>query len=821
MRAVRADSRRRAIHSQQNQDRLAMTTPRDITIYQGQAFELSLDYAGTAGRGQRMHIRLADSTATVIQILTHNGDANARVIFDTDALDITIGASVSAGWVVLADRVEWVYDIEDYDLADEDNCVIPYRGKVIVRGNRTRSSDVTPSEQMPSGDGRYVRFDGVQGLSAGQQLQARENIGAGTGGGSSAWGGITGTLTDQTDLNTALGLKAPLASPTFTGTPAAPTAAGATSTTQIATTAFVAGEITTHAGAADPHGDRSFATSAVSTHAALTTGAHGITAAGAALLDDADAAAQRTTLGLGTAATTAATAYEASGAIATHNAVTTAHGISAYGATLVDDADASTARTTLGLGTAATSASGDFATAGHNHSGVYQPADAELTAIAGLTSAADSAPYFTGSGTAALMTVTAAGRALIDDADATAQRATLGLVIGTNVQAYDADLATWATITPGTGVGTALAVAVGSSGAFVTNGGALGTPSSGTLTNCTFPTLNQNTSGYAEALKSATTTVSVSAATAPSSGQVLTATSGTAATWQTPSGGLTGFTAAENTSSPNATVPVASLTANNAATNVDAAFKPKGAGAVLAQVPDSTATGGNKRGANAADWQTSRYLAAQVASGVSAVIGGGSNNTASADNATVGGGTTNTAGSSGTVAGGNTNTASGIASWIPGGYQATVRGLWGAYAYSSGQRSAQGDAQVTGQPVRRTTAATTTVQLSTDGATPTSTTVLVLPNNSGGQFEARVSAYQSTGCGGWKIEGTGYRGANAASTVIQGATTITAFGIVAGIGAPTVDVVADTTLGALVIQVTPANTTSTHWVGKLELIQVA
>jgi len=101
----------------------------------------------------------------------------------------------------------------------------------------------------------------------------------------------------------------------------------------------------------------------------------------------------------------------------------------------------------------------------------------------------------------------------------------------------DADLATWATITPGTGVGTALGTNVGTAGAVVVNGGALGTPSSGTLTNCTFPTLNQNTSGYAEALKSATTTVSVSAATAPSSGQVLTATSSTAATWQTPSGG--------------------------------------------------------------------------------------------------------------------------------------------------------------------------------------------------------------------------------------------------------------------------------------------
>jgi hypothetical protein len=52
----------------------------------------------------------------------------------------------------------------------------------------------------------------------------------------------------------------------------------------------------------------------------------------------------------------------------------------------------------------------------------------------------------------------------------------------------------------GTGVATALAVNTDSAGAFVVNGGALGTPSSGTLTNCTFPTLNQNTTGYAAGL---------------------------------------------------------------------------------------------------------------------------------------------------------------------------------------------------------------------------------------------------------------------------------------------------------------------------------
>lgn len=95
-------------------------------------------------------------------------------------------------------------------------------------------------------------------------------------------------------------------------------------------------------------------------------------------------------------------------------------------------------------------------------------------------------------------------------------------------------------------------------------------------------------------------------------------------TYATPaSGGLTEFTEAENTSAPNATVPVNSLTPVTATTNADFAIIPKGNGAILAAIPDNTTTGGNKRGLYAVDLiRNTRTNAGNVASGDYSFLGG-------------------------------------------------------------------------------------------------------------------------------------------------------------------------------------------------------
>ena len=80
-----------------------------------------------------------------------------------------------------------------------------------------------------------------------------------------------------------------------------------------------------------------------------------------------------------------------------------------------------------------------------------QPLDATLTALAGSVTAPDTMIYFSGLDTATVTSLTAYGRSIIASADASAARTTLGLTIGTDVQAYDADLGAIATLSGTTG----------------------------------------------------------------------------------------------------------------------------------------------------------------------------------------------------------------------------------------------------------------------------------------------------------------------------------------------------------------------------------
>jgi hypothetical protein len=151
-------------------------------------------------------------------------------------------------------------------------------------------------------------------------------------------------------------------------------------------------------------------------------------------------------------------------------------------------------------------------------------------------------------------------------------------------------------------------------------------------------------------------------------------------------------------------------------TNTPLVLSPLGTGALQAQKTDSTAVGGNARGANAVDWQTNRNAVGQVASGAQSIIGGGLQNIASGAQSAVAGGQNNTAsGTNSYTGGGYQNTASGRYAGIVSGYSNTAAGFYNFIGMGYTNSGTSGST-VTTQTTTIATTAGTTLYLSSANA---------------------------------------------------------------------------------------------------------
>ena len=165
-------------------------------------------------------------------------------------------------------------------------------------------------------------------------------------------------------------------------------------------------------------------------------------------------------------------------------------------------------------------------------------------------------------------------------------------------------------------------------------------------------------------------------------------------------------------------------------------LQPYTTGALQAQATTSSTTGGNARGANAVDWQTSRSAASMIASSNGAVISGGLNNTASGSRSVVGGGDGNNASNFWSViSGGLNNTVSGSVSFNGAGQSNTVAGARAAVVTGRGN-NASGEFNFIGGGYANS--GTATAAVTTQSGTMNGTTAVTLSGSNAnikvGQF---------------------------------------------------------------------------------------
>ena len=303
------------------------------------------------------------------------------------------------------------------------------------------------------------------------------------------------------------------------------------------------------------------------------------------------------------------------------------------------------------------------------------------------------------------------------------------------------------------------------------------------------------------------------------------------------------------------TIPYAIIAAESGGTgadNIGIALSPKGTGAITAHVPDGTIAGGNARGANSVDLQTLRNLATQVAGGIGSFGAGTYNIVSSNYSAGIGYGNSvtninsfamgynNTCGSTSgaqhhyTIGVSNTTSSTGDAVFAFGRECAASMTLAFSFGYKSvsnkylqssfglGSFSSSGDMQYSylGFSGATTTATTTEILLGNAANTRAN-----IPNNTTWAADIDIVARSAGGTENayFKRRLVIQKGTTAASTALIG--TVQTVGTDIGttnmlaIATP-ITLTADTTNGAMKLEVTGLAATNIRWVAKVSLVEV-
>ncbi len=271
----------------------------------------------------------------------------------------------------------------------------------------------------------------------------------------------------------------------------------------------------------------------------------------------------------------------------------------------------------------------------------------------------------------------------------------------------------------------------------------------------------------------------------------------------------------------------------------------------VAQVADSTSVGGNARGANAVDWQTTRAIGSQVASGAKSMILGGRNSTAAGTNAIAAGDAVSAAATNSVYIGGDNGSVSAVgsgafacngasiasgadyATHIGGSSSATGANAKYSCVIGSTDGQASNDYQlvhaagisVNGdcQKSEHLAYIQTTNNTQAELKTPNQQVRMQLPNDTVWAFKARIVSRRTDANGEnsyWTVEGLIARDANAASTAIIGTVTTTLLSQDAAASAQAITCVADTTNGALVFKVTGETSKTIRWFATIETLEL-